>query len=70
MPIRLRKFLGTLILLVFVPTYALMAMSLAVSILPGTSGWTQAGYYIIAGLVWVLPAGVIVTWMVRPARSA
>lgn len=66
MPLRLRKFVGTLILLVFIPFYALMAMSVAVAVLPGTSGWTQAGYYLVAGLLWVLPAGLVVTWMVRP----
>lgn len=67
MPIRLRKFIGTLILLAFIPFYALIAMTLAVAILPGTSGWIQAGYYIVAGLLWVLPAGLVVTWMVRPS---
>ncbi len=68
MPVRLRKLIGTVILMLFVPFYALMAMSLAVSVLPGTNGWIQAIFYLVAGLFWVLPAGVVVTWMVKPRQ--
>lgn len=66
MPVRLRKLFGAVILLVFVPFYALMAMSLAATLLPGTGGWTQLAYYMVAGLAWILPAGVVVTWMFKP----
>ena len=68
MPVRLRKFLGTLVLLVFVPAYALLTMPLAAAVLPGTGGWTQLAFYAVAGLAWILPAGVVVYWMFRPAR--
>ena len=69
MPARLRKLIGAIVLLVFIPAYALYAMAAAATVLPGTSGWTQLGYYIVAGLLWVLPAGVVVTWMMKPARG-
>jgi hypothetical protein len=62
----LRKLVGTVVLLVFVPAYALFAMTLATALLPGTGGWTQLIFYIVAGLVWVLPAGIVVWWMFRP----
>ncbi|HUG60768.1 MAG TPA: DUF2842 domain-containing protein [Methylomirabilota bacterium] len=67
---RLKKLIGTVILLVFVPTYALFALALATVILPGTDNWTQLGYYALAGLAWVPPAGLIVYWMFKPAPTA
>jgi hypothetical protein len=66
MSIRTRKLLGTLLLLVFLGCYSLAAMAVAVWTLPGASHLTQWLYYAIAGLLWVLPAGLIVTWMQRP----
>jgi hypothetical protein len=65
---RIRKLIGTAILAVFVPFYALTAMSIAGARLPGSSGLTQTIFYAIAGLLWVLPAGVVITWMQRPDR--
>lgn len=66
MPIRLRKLIGSVILLVAIPIYVLFATAFANVALPGTSGWVQAAYYVVAGLAWTLPAGVLVTWMVKP----
>lgn len=66
MHVRLRKLIGSVILLVAIPIYVLFATALANVALPGTSGWVQAGYYVLAGLAWTLPAGVLVTWMVKP----
>ena len=68
MPIRLRKFIGTIVLVVFLIAYLLIAMSVAATRLPGTSHLVQALYYIVAGLVWVLPAGLLIKWMGRPDR--
>lgn len=66
MPIRLRKLIGTIVLMVFIPVYCLFAAAVGDRLLYGASGLAQAAYYVIAGLIWVLPAGVVVTWMVRP----
>ena len=65
---RLRKLVGTVVLAVFVPFYALVAMTVASARLPGTSGLTQTLFYAVAGLLWVIPAGLIITWMQRPDR--
>lgn len=65
---RLRKLVGTVVLAVFVPFYALVAMTVASVRLPGTSGLTQTLFYAVAGLLWVIPAGLIITWMQRPDR--
>ena len=66
MPRQLRKFLGAVLLVLFVPFYALTAMTVAAASLPGTSALTQALFYAAAGLIWVIPAGLIIRWMLRP----
>lgn len=65
---RLRKLVGTVVLIVFVPLYALAAMAAAMAILPGHGAIFQGIYYVVAGLIWVIPAGALISWMVR-ARS-
>jgi hypothetical protein len=66
---RRRKLFGAAFLAVFVPFYALTVMSIAGARLPGSSILMQTVFYAIAGLLWVLPAGVVVTWMQRPDRT-
>jgi hypothetical protein len=66
MPIRLRKLIGAVALLVLVTVWALLAMALAQSVLTSISGWVAAIYYVVAGLGWVLPAMPLIRWMSRP----
>ena len=65
MPIRLRKFLGAIALIVLVIVWALVAMALAQSPAIHDSAILSVAYYVIAGLGWVLPAMPIVAWMAR-----
>lgn len=62
----LRKLIGTLILVTTVPVYGLIAMVVAVAVLPGVNFWWQLIYYVVAGLLWVLPAGLLISWMAKP----
>ncbi|KAB2873965.1 MAG: DUF2842 domain-containing protein [Bauldia sp.] len=66
---RIRKLVGAAVLAVFVPFYALVAMTIAAAKLPGTSTLTQTLFYAIAGLLWVIPAGALISWMQRPDRT-
>ena len=66
MPLRLRKFIGAVALLVLVIVWALLAMALAQAPLIHNNPWASFAYYVIAGLGWVLPAMPIVSWMSRP----
>ena len=68
MSIRTRKLIGTVVLLVLVSVWALLAMALAQSVLTDINGFVAAIFYIVAGLGWVLPAMPIVSWMVRPDK--
>ena len=65
MPPRLRKLIGTVILVAFVSFYALTVMTLASAKLPGTNGLVQLVFYVVAGLLWVIPAAFLIKWMAR-----
>jgi hypothetical protein len=67
MPIRLRKFIGTVTLLVLVIVWALVAMALAQAPAIHDNTFASIAYYVIAGMGWVLPAMPLVRWMSRPA---
>jgi hypothetical protein len=69
MPIRLRKFIGAVLLLALVIVWALVAMALAQAPVIHDSAIGSIAYYVIAGVGWVLPAMPIVSWMSRPNRA-
>ncbi len=60
---RTRKLVGGIALLVFIAAYALLAMAAAIILQVNASRAVELTYYVIAGLLWVLPAGAIITWM-------
>jgi hypothetical protein len=62
---RTRKLIGTIVLLAFVVFWALFAMSIAQARLPTMSGWAQSALVIFLGLVWVIPAGALISWMAK-----
>ena len=63
---RMRKLAGTILLLVFLSAYALVAMLVAVALQVNASKTVELIYYVVAGLLWVVPAGAVITWMQRP----
>ena len=66
MPIRLRKLIGAVMLIVLVVVWALFAMALAQSAVVKANGMIEVIYYVVAGLGWVLPAMPLIRWMSRP----
>jgi hypothetical protein len=66
MPIRVRKFIGAIVLIALVVCWSLIAMALAQ--LPAIKGnkIVEAIYFVVAGLGWVLPAMPLIRWMSRP----
>ena len=66
MPLRLRKFIGAILLITLVVTWALVAMALAQAPVIKANGVIEVIYYVVAGLAWVLPAMPLVRWMSRP----
>ncbi len=69
MSIRLRKFIGAVLLFVLVIVWALVAMALAQTPLIRDHAVASVAYYVIAGLGWVLPAMPIVSWMSRKDQA-
>jgi hypothetical protein len=67
MPLRLRKFIGAIALLVLVIVWALVAMALAQVPAIRDNAVLSVAYYVIAGLGWVLPAMPLVRWMSGPS---
>jgi len=64
---RTRKFVGTIALIVVIAVYALLAMAVAMILqVNNASKFVELLYYIVAGLLWVLPAGLLITWMQKP----
>lgn len=60
-----RKLVGTVVIIVFVCVYALVAMALAQGRITETSKTVQTIAYIVLGLAWVLPLLPLVKWMER-----
>jgi hypothetical protein len=64
-----KKLIGTVLILIWVPIYALLAMRIAVSVLPGANPVVELLYYAIAGTAWIIPIGLIIPWMSREPRA-
>ena len=63
---RTRKLVGTVIMTLFLTIYALIAMLVAVYLQVHGNKFVEVLYYFVAGLAWVVPAGVIIWWMQKP----
>ena len=55
--------------MLFLAVYALVAMAFAAAQIVGATYLAQVIYFFVAGLAWVLPAGLLVRWMQRPDPS-
>ena len=64
MPVRLRKLIGMILLVTLVVVYALVSVTIATYRLADASGWAHLAYFGLTGLLWVLPAMVIIKWMI------
>ncbi|MEM5584084.1 DUF2842 domain-containing protein [Roseibium sp. AS2] len=63
-----RKFIGMVLLVVFVVVYALTAMVIGDLTLQQSSTLVRFTYFAIAGLLWVIPAGAIIWWMEKSGK--
>jgi len=69
MPPRLRKLIGTVLIIILVLVYALVATTVAAATL-GTSPWyIHLLYFTVTGLLWILPAMLIIKWMEKPEKT-
>ena len=66
-----KKLIATLIIiLVWLPVYAIFIMGLQWRILPGMPWYLEALFYLVAGTAWIIPIGLALPWMYRePAQK-
>ncbi|MBM3544267.1 MAG: DUF2842 domain-containing protein [Alphaproteobacteria bacterium] len=66
MSARNRKLIGTIVLLVFLALYSWVAVMIGAGRITLAPHWVQFIYFLAAGLLWVLPALILIRWMQRP----
>ncbi len=64
-----KKLIGTIVTLVWVPVYALLAMGVGRHVLPHANGFVAFLYYAIAGTLWIVPIGLMLPWMYRETKG-
>jgi hypothetical protein len=69
MPVRLKKLIGTVLLILLVIVYALVATAVAVAQLAESGPLTHFVFFLVTGLLWILPAMAIIKWMVLPPKA-
>lgn len=62
---RIKKLIGTVITLIWLPVYALLATGVAVHVLPRANWFVEFLYYAAAGTLWIVPIGLMLPWMHR-----
>jgi hypothetical protein len=64
---RKRKLIGTIALLALIMAYALLALAVAIVLqVRDANKIAELIYYVVAGLLWVVPAAWLISWMQRP----
>jgi len=66
---RNKKLIGTLVTLVWLCVYALIAMGIAVRVLPHAGAFVTFLYYVLAGTLWIVPVGLMLPWMHREPKK-
>ena len=60
-----RKLVGTVALVAFICVYALAAMVVGAAKFTDSSTLAQLVYYTIAGIIWIVPAAALISWMTK-----
>jgi len=63
---KIRKLIGTIFILIFLVFYALIVAAIADPILRDAGKFGEFLFYLITGLAWIVPAGIVIKWMQRP----
>lgn len=65
MPPRVKKLIGMTALVVLVPLYALIVMFVGQLKMADAGPLLQLAFFAFFGLIWVVPAGLLIRWMER-----
>ena len=69
MGVRIRKLIGTVVMLAFIFFYALVAMAVAEGRISEAPKLIQTLAYIVLGLIWIVPLMPLVRWMAKQEKS-
>ncbi|GLS33399.1 MAG: DUF2842 domain-containing protein [Mesorhizobium sp.] len=69
MPVRLRKLIGTILLVLLVIVYAIVATIIAVAQLAESGPVVHLAFFLFSGLLWILPAMAIIKWMLKAPKT-
>ncbi|MEM8750910.1 MAG: DUF2842 domain-containing protein [Pseudomonadota bacterium] len=68
MPIRVKKMIGMFFIVLLVIVYSLVAVTIASSLLADSPWYAHLAFFGFGGLLWILPAMVIIKWMSTETR--
>ena len=66
LPMRVRKFIGMILIVILVFFYALLIAAFGASTWMPSNKYIEFLFYMIAGMGWAIPAAAIIWWMQRP----
>jgi hypothetical protein len=62
---RTKKLIGAIVIVVWIPLYALLAMAVGIHVLSHANWVAELVYYALAGTLWIIPIGLLLPWMHR-----
>lgn len=65
LPLRAKKMIGMFLIVALVIVYALVAVAVATATLANAPWYAHMLYFMFSGILWVVPAMVIIKWMAR-----
>lgn len=70
MSVRTKKIIGVFLMIILVVTYAMIAVTVATYRLAESAWYIHMLYFLVTGLLWVLPAMWLIKWMETPSKKA
>ncbi|PCI04535.1 MAG: hypothetical protein COB78_09560 [Hyphomicrobiales bacterium] len=65
----IRKLIGAILIVVLVIVYALVATTIAATKLADSEWYIHLAYFFFTGLLWVLPAMWLISWMSKGKKK-
>jgi len=66
---RIKKLIGTILILLWLPVYAVLAIGIAAHLLPHAGSASAFVFYALAGTLWAVPVGMLFPWMMREPKA-
>lgn len=60
---RVKKFIGTIVMIAFLAFYVMIVSAIAPAVLKNANKIVEMAFYVIAGVAWTLPLLPLIKWM-------